>query len=173
MAPKSVSAHRRPTTSVPHPHGGVVGEDSRTLVGPVSLRRIGRFRRISRPASVRPTCYSCASAVTFVGGPRRRSCQSDSRGRCTSHERAITPTTPAAFLAHIFAHSVAPADALSSTLPTYRGVHDRRVKPSSRFLAEVDFIVPSKAWERGMRCKEADLKPFVGTLRVESPSGSA
>ncbi len=34
-------------------------------------------------------------------------------------------------------------------------------------------IVPSKAWERGMRCKAATLKPFVGTLRVESPSGSA
>ena len=34
-------------------------------------------------------------------------------------------------------------------------------------------IVPSKAWERGMRCKEATLKLFVGTLRVESPSGSA
>ena len=34
-------------------------------------------------------------------------------------------------------------------------------------------IVPSKAWEGRMRCKDAALKPFVGTLRVESPSGSA
>ena len=42
-----------------------------------------------------------------------------------------------------------------------------------RFVLEVDVIVPSKAWERGMRCKDATLKPFVGTLRVESPSGSA
>jgi hypothetical protein len=30
-------------------------------------------------------------------------------------------------------------------------------------------IAPSEAWERRMRCKEADRKPFDGTLRVESP----
>ena len=39
--------------------------------------------------------------------------------------------------------------------------------------ASVDFIVPSEAWEGRMRCRDAALKPFVGTLRVESPSGSA
>ena len=30
-----------------------------------------------------------------------------------------------------------------------------------------------EAWERRKKCKEANLKPFIGILRVESPSGSA
>ena len=53
------------------------------------------------------------------------------------------------------------------TLITQIGFFRERKVPS------VDYIVPSKAWERGMKCKEANLKPFIGILRVESPSGSA
>ena len=41
------------------------------------------------------------------------------------------------------------------------------------FVTEDDNFRAKQAWERRMRCKEATLKPFVGTLRVESPSGSA
>jgi hypothetical protein len=42
-----------------------------------------------------------------------------------------------------------------------------------RFVVEVDAIVPSEAWERRMRCREANLKPLIGVLRVESPPGRA
>ena len=70
---------------------------------------------------------------------------------------------------------VAPRYDAKRQLLTCGGVHDRSVKEETakNLLAEVDFIVPSKAWEGRMRCKEANLKPFVGTLWVESPSGSA
>ena len=61
-----------------------------------------------------------------------------------------------------------------STNHTIRALKPRWAGPKLlRSVSAVDFLVPSKAWERGMRCKDATLRPFVGTLRVESPSGSA
>ncbi len=47
------------------------------------------------------------------------------------------------------------------------------VASAAELLPNDDNFVPSKAWEGRMRCKDTNLKPFVGTLRVESPSGSA
>ena len=35
-------------------------------------------------------------------------------------------------------------------------------------VTSVDVIAPCKTWERRMRCKEAALKPFDGTLRVKA-----
>jgi hypothetical protein len=39
-------------------------------------------------------------------------------------------------------------------------------------MLQVDVIVPSEAWERRKRCKEANLKPLIGILRAESPPGA-
>jgi hypothetical protein len=51
--------------------------------------------------------------------------------------------------------------------------HRSRAFTTQRYSTHDTSFAPSQAWEGRIRCKEANMKPFNGILRVGSPSGRA
>lgn len=132
----------------------------------------------------RPPSVSLVVATTCSGGPPPRRCQSDLRRRKSSQGCAVTLTTEAAIVNHIFVHEVAPTAEVLAQSRTLEDTSPWRTKPQVTIAGDVVImmapapqierrvavtVLAARAWATCARFRHS-RSPEVGDLRRLRPA---